>query len=307
MARAPQKEKSLLSFLDRMSPVKLIILTLILFGLMVYLTYRTYLSHQSAFKIGFGIGAMLLLLLFLITFPATIKKTALAKATMNNILLALLITTAMFFGSSYLIRSTAVLLQLPFYLVFMYWLWVIVNFVGTPSYYNDEIRTFIDSLRRYLLRLSMWALAVGGVIMVCVALVSTGVIPLPNTFPGVYTVSLAVYGLIFSVVTAFGILFLGQSQGKISALRRPLLGLAQMCVIFVGVSLIGTVLGANIESSSFSPGTTLAHTFSSAILGVGLIRFLCVETIMVSFPITLLYVWGLLKFFLLSSPNESLT
>jgi hypothetical protein len=109
------------------------------------------------------------------------------------------------------------------------------------------------------------------------------------------------------VVTAFGVLGLGRDEANSpkAALKRPLLGLAHMCVAFFLVCLVGTVLGVDVDTSLFATGATLGKAFSLETLGVGVIRVLLIESIVISFPFTLVYLYAIVRTFLLGSAGST--
>ena len=59
-----------------------------------------------------------------------------------------------------------------------------------------------------------------------------------------------------------------------------------------------------MDTSLFAKGTTLGEAFSWETLGVGIIRILLIESVIVSFPFTLVYLYAILRTFLLGSMSK---
>lgn len=291
--------------LNRLSLGRLTFLALALLLLLVFFISSTYVFDCFVYKVVFAIAAIVFLFAFMLVFSVALSRTTIAKMKVS-VSIAFFLQIGILLLSSYLIGTTEVLLLLPLLLVLLYWTYIVENFVEVPSNRNSEIRTHIQSLRSYIDRLKSFTFALVGVLTILAVLLIRGILPVPSTFEGLYTVSLAIYGVIFSVVTAFGILVLGRSETDAhnTALRRPLLGLAHMCLAFILVSLVGTILGVGVEGSLFATGASLGHAFSWDTLGLGVVRVMFIQTVIISFPVTLLYLYAILRAFLLRQADD---
>lgn len=285
--------------LENCSIKGLIFLTSLEFALIVLLIYLTY-TLPLLWKLLTAIFAIFLLFLFLSTISVTFTKTSLVKKKFS-IWLVLFIPLIIYFISSYFLGSIEVLLLVPISLILVYWTFIIENYINPRPIDNDATRLCLRSLRENLQQLS----SLFSILLVVSAIVFIifirGLLSIPNTFQDLYNVSLTVYTVIFSVATAFGVLALDSNDRSIrnSYLRRPLLGLAQMCVLFFFISLVGLIIGNKIDSTVFASGMTLEKAFTLDTLGIGVIRILFMEGVIISFPISLIYMYSILKTYLL--------
>jgi len=132
------------------------------------------------------------------------------------------------------------------------------------------------------------------------------VLPLPSTMSDLYTVALNIYVLILAIIIALAILILGYPWSKGRSIdttdtQKALLGLGQMCVVFVLVSFLGKLLGMETDTTVFNRGTTLSDIFYSenSIARVSsLFQILLLEFVILSFPVTFLYLYATVKGFL---------
>jgi hypothetical protein len=244
--------------------------------------------------------------LFLFVFNSAIRKTNFGKRKANDLLVIItfLVIIAIYFVASYFV-GIGVLLALPLSELSIYWLYIRAKFIKTQPNDSEQVKLYVESLRSYLSRRMNFILVLVFILAILPLPFITGILPIPTTLGALYDVSLTIYAVIFSVVTAFGVLGLGHNEinSPKSALRRPLLGLANMCVAFFLVSIVGIVLGVDVDTSLFATGTTLGKAFSWETLGVGVIRILLIESIIISFPFTLMYLYAILRTFLLESTN----
>ena len=290
---------------NKQSLTKLLILAFVELCLMVLFIYFTYAFTAFLWKSFALVAQITFFFLFIHSINAALKKTKIAKKKLP-VSLVFLFTVAIYFISSYLIGSTEVLLLLPFSALLVYWAYIRENFVEIQPHQGAPVKSHVEALRSYLNRQTDLMMILVFILMVISLLFIKGILPIPNTFGSLYDVSLTVYAVIFSVVTAFGVLGLGRDEDNPlhAALKKPLLGLAHMCIAFFLISLVGTILGADIEASLFVEGAKLGKAFSWETLGVGVIRILLIEGVIISFPFTLVYLYVILRAFLLRSTSE---
>lgn len=295
-------------WLDRLNLVLLIVVALATLCLMILFVHFTYAFHSFLWKSISVSVAIIFSFLFLLVTTAALNKTSFAKKKVRGLYLALayLIVIAIYFVSSYLIGSIEVLLLLPLSTLVLYWTYIRENFIETKQNDDEQLKSHLEGIRSYLHRQVNFMLTLVFALTVLALLLIKGILPVPTTFGALYVVGLTVYTVIFSVVTAFGVLGLGRDRANPlnSAIRRPLLGLAHMCITFFLVSLVGTVLGADVDASLFTTATTLGKAFSWETLGVGVIRIWLIESVIISFPFTLVYLYAILRTFLLGSTSE---
>jgi hypothetical protein len=290
-------------WLDKRNLKTLTVLTFIALGITATFIHFSHVSQSLLWKSLTAAAAILFSVLFLIVSNATLQKTNFAKKKASGILLffSFLGIILIFFVASYLMGGTDVLLLLPLSELLMYWVYIRESFIETQPNDSEQVQLRIENLKNYLRKRVNLMFTLVFVFAVLPLLFIKGIVlPVPATFGALYSVSLTVYAIIFSVVTAFGVLGLGRDEtnSRKGALERPLLGLAHMCVVFFLISLVGTVLGIDVDTTLFAAGTTLGEALSLETLGVGVIRVLLIESIIISFPFTLVYLYAILRTFL---------
>lgn len=293
-------------WLDKRNLKTLTILAFIALGVMATFIHFSYVFQSLLWKSLTIAAATLFSVLFIFLTNAALQKTNFAKKKARGLLLFLgfLFVILVFFVASYLIGGGDVLLLLPLSALLMYWVYIRGSFIETQPNDSEQVKLRIETLKNYLReRTNLMLMLVLVFAALPVLFIKGIVLPVPTTFGALYSVSLTVYAIIFSVVTAFGVLGLGRDEtnSRKDALERPLLGLAHMCVVFFLISLVGTVLGTDVDTSLFATGTTLSKAFSFEPLKVGVIRVLLIESIIISFPFTLVYLYAILRTFLLGS------
>ena len=296
-------------WLDRRSLKTIAAGAVILFGIAAVSIYFNYGVQSLLWKSITAGAAILFSFPFLIVSNAALNKTSFAKKKASGFIffLAFLFAIVIYFITSYLIGRSDVLLLLPLSGILLYWVYIRGNFIEIGQNDSEQVKLHIETLKRRFNQQTNFMLMSVFVLTVLPLFFFVGLLPIPATFGALYSVSLIIYAVIFSVVTAFGVLGLGRDEANSlnSALKRPLLGLAHMCVAFFMVALVGTVLGTDVDTSLFAAGTTLGKAFSLETLGVGVIRILLIESIIISFPFTIIYVYTILRTFLLGSTGES--
>jgi hypothetical protein len=128
-----------------------------------------------------------------------------------------------------------------------------------------------------------------------------GLWPFSNTISSLFSISITIYTFILSVtVASIGLVIKGKAnKKKMAYLRRAFLGFAEMCIMFILVSLVGIILGLDsCNITNFLKGQGLITTLSSGDIITNtktLLQILVLETILISFPHTLLYLYAMIK------------
>lgn len=287
----------------------LVVMVFVALGVTAAFIYFNDVSQSLPWKALTAVAAILFSFLFLFVSKVTLQKTNFAKNKASDFLVCMTFSfiVVIYFVASHLIGSNDPLLLLPLSGLLLYWMYIEGNFINTQPNDSEHVKLRVESLKSYLYQRTDFRLVLVFVLSVLLLPFIKGILPIPPTFGALYYVSLTVYAVIFSVVTAFGILGLGQGEANSpnAVLKRPLLGLAHMCVAFFLVCLVGTVLGVDVDTSLFATGTTLGKAFSWETLGVGVIRILLIESIFISFPFTLMYLYAILRTFLLGSTGST--
>ena len=296
-------------WLDKRNLKTLAVVTFIALGATATVIYFNSVSQSLLWKSLTAAAAILFSFLLLLVSNATLEKLSFAKKKASDFLfiMAFLFIIGIYFVASYLIGSNDVLLLLPLSELLLYWLYIKGNFIETQPNDSEQVKLRVESLKSYLNQRTIFMLMLVFALTALPLIFIKGILPIPTTFGALYYVSLTIYAVIFSVVTAFGVLGLGRGEANSpnAVLKRPLLGLAHMCVAFFLVSLVGTVLGVDVDASLLATGTTLGEAFSWETLGVGVIRILLIQSIIISFPFTLMYLYAILRTFLLGSTGST--
>jgi hypothetical protein len=278
----------------------------------LFMLYQALTFDYFILKVVFLILTIIFTFLFILALGAAISDSALGKKKIN-IFVAVVLLSLLVFGLSYAFQSTEILLFLPLVLMLSYTNYVRVNYL-TKSSQSSRSRTGYDrkivnvSHRLFpvsvpnLIRKTYWitSLLMSLTLIILIFYVK-GLLPLPHTISGLYTVSLTIYTFVLSIIIAFAILVLRPRVSKKTTkeVRRALLGLAQMCLVFILTSLLGILIGLDIDSSIFAAGTTLSDIFNSWKV-TSLLQVFVFEFILLSFPPAFMYLYAMLKGFLYS-------
>ena len=276
----------------------------------LFMLYQSYTLDEFILKVVFLTLTIIFAFLCILALGAAIADSALAKKKIN-ISVALILLSLLMFGLSYAFQNTEILLFLPLIFMLSYTNYVRVNYLveGKQSSKNTARRITNASHKLFPINLTnpikktYW---ITSLLMLLVLIIFffyvKDLLSLPDTILDLYTVSLTIYTFVLSIIIAFAILILRPrvSKKRTKEIRRALLGLAQMCLVFILTSLLGILIGLDIDSSIFAVGTTLSDIFNSWKI-IPLLQVFVFEFILLSFPPAFMYLYAMLKGFLYSS------
>jgi len=286
---------------------------------LLWLSPCLFMLHQAYTLDEFILKAVSLILtiffafLFVLALGAAIADSALAKKKIK-ISVALILLLLLVFGLSYAFHSTEILLFLPLIFMLSYTNYLRVNYLAKSNQsgknragYKGKItkvshKLFPVNLANPIKNTYFTTSLLTFSVLIIFIFYAKSLLPLPDTISGLYTVSLTIYTFILGIIIAFAILILRPRVNKkhTKDIRRALLGLAQMCLVFILTSLLGILIGIDIDSSIFAAGTTLSNIFSSQKI-LSLLQVFVFEFILLSFPPAFMYLYAMLKGFLYPS------
>lgn len=276
----------------------------------LFMLYQFYTLDDFIPKVVFLILTIIFSFIFVLALGAAISDSALGKKKIN-IFVALILLLILVFGLSYAFRSTEILLFLPLILMLSYTNYVRVNYLVKSNQSGRNRASYkgkITSSSRKIfpinltnpLKQTYWITPLlMFVVLIIFILYVKNLLSLPDTISGLYTVSLTIYTFVLSIIIAFAILVLRPrfNKKRTKDIRRALLGLAQMCLVFILTSLLGILIGIGIDSSIFIAGTTLPDIVSFGKISL-LLQVFVFEFILLSFPPVFMYLYAMLKGFL---------
>jgi hypothetical protein len=278
----------------------------------LFMLYQVFTLDNFVLKVVCLALAFIFALIFVFAFAAAVSDTAVAKKRIN-LFVAIILLSLLTFGLSYAFQSTGILLFLPLIFMLSYTDYVRVNYLIESNQstrnragYKGRItnvshRLFPISLTNPIKETHWITYLLMFFVLIIFIFYVKGLFSLPDTISGLYTVSLMIYTFVLSIIVAFAILVLRPrvNRKRTKAIRRALLGLAQMCLVFILTSLLGILIGLNIDTSVFATGTTLSDIFDSWKL-LSLLQVFVFEFILLSFPNAFMYLYAMLKGFLYS-------
>lgn len=281
--------------------------------LSLFALYQSYTLRDLTLRVVALVVLFILAFFFLIKLAAAISDTELSKKSMN-MSIAYSLLSLLVIGLSWAFRSTEILLFLPLVIILVYTNHIRVNYLRSSkakTTANSEGTTtlskrFFFDLSNPLRQIEWITPLLTFVVALPFIIYVKNVLPLPSTMSDLYTVALNIYVLILAIIIALAILILGYLWSKGCSIdtkdtQRALLGLGQMCVVFVLVSFLGKLLGMETDTTVFNSGTTLSDIFHSenSIARVSsLFQILLLEFVILSFPVTFLYLYATVKGFL---------
>lgn len=278
----------------------------------LFMLYQFYSLDDFILKVIFLILTIIFAFVFILALGAAIADSALAKKKIN-IFVALILLLLLVFGLSYAFQSTEILLFLPLIFMLSYVNYIHVNYLRSKQpgrsradykgrVTNVSHKLFPTNLANLIKRTYFTTSLLMFFVLIIFIFYAKDILPLPDTISGLYTVSLTIYTFILGIIIAFAILILRPRVNKkhTKDIRRALLGLAQMCLVFILTSLLGILIGIDIDSSIFAAGTTLSNIFSSQKI-LSLLQVFVFEFILLSFPPAFMYLYAMLKGFLYPS------
>ncbi len=276
----------------------------------LFLLYQFYTIEIFILKVVLITLTAIFAFVFILALGSAVADSSLGKKRIN-IFVAFILLLLLLIGLSYTFQSTEILLFLPLVLMLSYTDYVRVNYLlkGNRSVINraNYKREITSSSRKMFpiilsssLKQTYWITP----LLMFVALIIfifyvKNLLSLPETISGFYTISLTIYTFVLSIIIAFAILALNPRVNKkrTKDIRRALLGLAQMCLVFILISLLGVLIGLGMNSSIFATGMTPSDVFSSGKM-VTLFQVLVFEFVLLSFPPVFMYLYLMLKGFL---------
>jgi hypothetical protein len=274
----------------------------------LFLLYQSYAIDNLTLRVVFIVLTAIFAFVFLLALGSALSESALGKKRVN-IFIALALILLLIIGLTYAFRSTDILLFLPLVFMLLYTNYVRVKYLLNQSVKNRAGRKgeIISSSHKIFpinltspLKQTYWITPLlMFVVLIIFIFYVKNLLPLPETVSDLYTVSLTIYTFVLSIIIAFAILILRPRVNKkhTKNIRRALFGLAQMCLVFILVSLLGILIGIGIDSSIFATGTTPSNILGSGKM-VTLLQILVFEFILLSFPPAFMYLYAMLKGFL---------
>jgi hypothetical protein len=112
-----------------------------------------------------------------------------------------------------------------------------------------------------------------------------------------YDIVIKVYVGLLAASVAFAIYVLTQRRrpGFHAAIVMPVQGLALSCVVLLGITALGTLIGTQFDASVFAQGAALETVFSTSLSAVTLFRVLIIYFIVISFPFTLTQFYAIIR------------
>ncbi|MBA7654866.1 hypothetical protein ES703_62759 [subsurface metagenome] len=276
----------------------------------LFLLYQFYVVDNFILRVVLIALTAIFAFVFILALGSAVADSTLGKKRIN-IFVALILLLLLVIGLSYAFQSTEILLFLPLLFMLSYTDYVRVkyllksnkssrNIVGYKGKITISSRKIFPISLTNPLKQTYWItpLLMFLVLVIFIFYVKN-LLPLPETISGLYTASLTIYTFVLSIVIAFAILVLRSRINKklTKDIRKALFGLAQMCLVFILISLLGILLGIGIDSTIFATGTTPSDIFGSS-KTVTLLQVLVFEFVLMSFPPTFMYLYAMLKGFL---------
>ncbi len=276
----------------------------------LFLLYQFYVVDNFILKVVLIALTAIFAFVFMLALGSAVADSALGKKRIN-IFVALTLLLLLVIGLSYAFQNTEILLFLPLLFMLSYTDYVRVKYLLKSNQssrniagYKGEItisthRIFPINLTNPIKQTYWITPLLMFLVLIIFILYVKNLLPLPETISGLYTVSLIIYTFVLSIIIAFAILVLHPRANKkrTKDIRRALFGLAQMCLVFILISLLGVLIGLGIDSSIFATGITPTDILSFGKMVI-LIQVFVFEFVLLSFPPAFMYLYAMLKGFL---------
>lgn len=125
-----------------------------------------------------------------------------------------------------------------------------------------------------------------------------GIFPWPESLSKLSGISLTTYVIFVSIIVGFSFRELSRLKAESRSLIQPIMGLIQMCIIFIVISLVGNIIGGNIDITIFEEGSSLGSIMQSkSVLDnlFSIIQVIVLQIIALSFVPIVLYVYAMIK------------
>jgi len=214
------------------------------------------------------------------SFSAAMGHTSLSRRRIN-FSYGLFLLIGFHFLASFLTRNIGVLLLLPLSVILTLTEFMQFSFfgeVGRPYYFRTILFTGFIAIVFYIL--------------LVMNLVASDVISkLYDTVIKVYLALLAV-----SISCALYVLRQRRRPGSHAAITTmPMVGLVSFYLVFVGIAVLGILMGTQIDASIFTQGTTIETIFSTSLSAMTLFRVLIMYFVVLSFPFTLVQSYAVIR------------
>ena len=280
----------------------------------LFTLYQLYSVDGFVVKLILGILVLLFSFIFVATLAAAISDTALGRRKLG-ISASIIVLSLFIIVVAILLQSIDILVFfLPLIIIVAYSSYILTSFLQTSQsdsasggeQTKDRKSAFprlelaLTHLNKYVKQSFMKTLILIFILCVLSILCIKGIFPLPKTVANLYQVRLTVYAVLLGIIAGFSTLYLRQSHLRehASVLRKPLLGLAQMCIVFIMISLVGMIIGADIDITIFAAGATPGSLLHSGVLLSGIlsiVQVIVLQLVILSFPPILMYIYGIIK------------
>ena len=246
----------------------------------VAVLFQFYRTDLFLYKVLLGTLGLILIIISLVTFGSALN-TALSGRKINFVIGTFILLVFSLLASYLTGYIDIVIIYWPFITIFTY-----AEYVR-----NDYLRIVLHESSNYLFYLMFGAMFI---IVMVVLMLTKGIVTWPATLGNLYQISLASYLAILGLIVVIFSISVNNKQ-----LLKPLIGLAQMCIVFTLLSIFGILIGLN-ESAI----PTIAISSMSEIVGVyGLLQavFFVAQIILLviiacSFAPTLIYIYAMMKY-----------
>lgn len=216
-------------------------LSLCTFAFCQYLTLDT-----PLYKSLYGLLAVACLVAFLIFFGKAMYNTAFGKKNVHPAV-AFAALFAIMVAMAFLIESLDTLMfYLPLTLILLYSTYILLQFLlinNTEEFDRCEpvdrgnmlegFRIIIGDPNKYLRRSFLWTMLLILVIQSLSIFFIKVNRALPDIIVNLPQISLAIYVTLLSIITGFSVIYVRKSDQESGGMfRKPVLGLAQMCIVF---------------------------------------------------------------------------
>jgi hypothetical protein len=265
---------------------------------------------NSILKVVCLVLALIFAFISVLAFESAISDSVLAKKKVN-ILVDVGLLLLLVFGFSYAFGRTEILLLVPLVALFTYVYYIDVNYLVRSNQSsknsshdkrnsaNVSRKLFTPSLAIPMKSIYSTTFLLMFFVFIIFVFYVKNLVPLPEAISNLYSVSLTIYTFVLGAIIAFAILILRPPANKrhTKDMRRALLGLAQICLVFTLTSFLGMLIGIKIDSSIFATEATLIDILGSSKI-LSLLQVFVFEFILLSFPPTFMYLYAMLKGFI---------
>ena len=136
------------------------------------------------------------------------------------------------------------------------------------------------------------------VVFILFLLFVKGVWPWPGSLSRLSEISLTAYIVLLGIVTGFSIKEISGSRKESKVVAKPIIGLIQMCIIFIVFSIIGVIIGGEVDISIFKGDNSISGILSSGDVMnnlLSVIQVIILQIVALSFIPLILYIHAMIK------------